>query len=45
MAIVKFLNNLTPFIPLSFKGEGETRKRGASVPLRHPEEEVNAKGE
>jgi len=27
---------LTPFIPLSFKGEGEGyRKRGAA-PLRHP---------
>jgi len=41
VAILKFVNNLTPFIPLSMIGissyhEGETRKRGASAPLRHP---------
>jgi len=36
---------LTPFIPLSFKGEGEDIKRGASAPLRHPDkEEYNVKG-
>jgi hypothetical protein len=23
-------------IPLSFKGEGEKKKRGADAPLRHP---------
>jgi hypothetical protein len=28
--------NLTPLIPLSFKGEGEDRKRGANAPLKHP---------
>jgi len=26
---------LTPCIPLSFKGEGEDIKRGASAPLKH----------
>jgi len=35
VAIFKFVNNLTPFIPLSMIGissyhEGETRKRGAA---------------
>jgi hypothetical protein len=27
---------LTPFIPLSFEGEGEIRKGGATAPLGHP---------
>jgi hypothetical protein len=27
---------LTLLIPLSFKGEGEEEKRGASAPLRRP---------
>jgi hypothetical protein len=27
---------LTPFIPLSFKGEGEGNRRGANAPLKHP---------
>jgi len=27
--------NLTPFVPLSFKGEGEEKERGASAPLGH----------
>jgi hypothetical protein len=31
------LINLTPFIPLSLKGEGEiVFKRGANAPLKHP---------
>jgi len=30
-------SNLTPFIPLSFKEEGERNfKRGALAPLKHP---------
>jgi len=29
--------NLTPFIPLSLKGEGEDYGRGASAPLKHPD--------
>jgi len=33
---LRIFNNLTPFVPLSFEGEGEMRKRGASAPLRHP---------
>jgi len=28
-------NNLTPLIPLSFKGEGKYKKRGFA-PLKHP---------
>jgi len=29
--------NLTPLIPLSFEGEGESiYRRGASTPLKHP---------
>ena len=27
---------LTPLIPLSFKGEGEEKERGAKAPLKHP---------
>jgi len=33
---MRLFTNLTPFIPLSFKGEGEDIKRGADAPLRHP---------
>ena len=29
------LTNLTPYITLSLKGEGEDRERGGRVPLRH----------
>ena len=29
---------LTPCIPLSFKGEGEENRRGASAPLKRPYE-------
>jgi len=30
------IGNSIPFIPLSFKGEGEEKERGASAPLKHP---------
>jgi len=35
---------LTPFVPLSFKGEGEGIKRGATAPLRHPDTKLFSKG-
>jgi len=28
---------LTPFIPLSFKGEGEDRVKRGFAPLKHPD--------
>jgi hypothetical protein len=38
--------NLTPLIPLSILGEGESiYKRGANAPLKHPLSQPHSKGE
>jgi len=34
--LIRILFYLTPSFPLSFKGEGEDRKKRGEAPLKHP---------
>jgi hypothetical protein len=37
LLVYRLYINLTPFIPLSLKGEGGDEERGANAPLIHPQ--------